>query len=138
LDTVATESEIEGVLEFQIEAGKGREAAAFVPGPDVVTVLVEFGIGETGVDIEDGDELEFVGETDDAPKKDAIRSVARKRAVLVSTDKRVRIVAEELVVVVELTESARADITGDEAGAFGGIPAEHGKEFFVGLRAGVE
>ena len=89
------------------------------------------------MDVENGNELELVGEADDAPDEDAIGRVTGKRAVLVGANERVRIVAEELIVIVEFTEGARVDVAGDEAGALGRIPAEHGEEFVVGLRAGV-
>ena len=90
------------------------------------------------MNVKDRDKLEFVGETEDAPEEDAIGSITGKRTVLIGADQRVWIVAEELIVVVEFTERAGVNVTGNEAGAFGGIPAEHGEEFVVGLRTGIE
>lgn len=138
LDPMTSEGEIERILKFQIEAGEGGKAAGLVAGADVVPVFVELGVGEAGVDVEDRDELEFVGKAYDAPQEDAVGGVTRKGTVLVGADERVRIVAEKLVVVVEVAEGTGADVAGNEAGAFGGIPAEHGEEFVVGLCAGVE
>jgi hypothetical protein len=138
LDAMTAKSEIERILEFEIEARKGGKTAGFVAGADVVPVFVELGIREAGVNVEDGNELEFVGEANDAPEEHAVRSVTGKRAILIGADDRVRIVAEELVVVVEVAEGAGVDVAGDEAGAFGGIPAKHGEKFVVGLRPGVE
>jgi len=132
------EFEVEGILEFQIEAGKSGKTAGFIAGADVIPVFIEPGIREAGVDVENGNELEFVGEADHAPKEDTIGSVTGKRAVLVGANERIGIVAEELIVVVEFTEGARANVASDEAGALGGIPAEHGEKFVVGLRAGIE
>src|SRR5580704_54748 len=132
------EFEVEGVLQFQIEAGKSGKAAGFIASADVIPVFIEPGIREAGVDVENGNELEFVGEADHAPKENTIGSVTGKRAVLVGANERIGVVAEELIVVVQFTEGARANVAGDEAGALGGIPAEHGEKFVVGLRAGIE
>ena len=138
LDAVVVEFEVEGILEFQIEAGERGKAAGFIAGANVIPVFIEPGIGEAGVDVENGNQLEFVGEADNAPEEDAIGRVTGKRAVLIGANERVRIIAEELIVVVEFTESARTNVAGDETGAFGGIPAKHGEKFVVGLRTGIE
>src|SRR5580692_1989899 len=135
---MVAEFKVEGILEFQIEAGESGKATGFIARASVIPVFIELGIGEAGVDVENGNELELVRQADDAPEENAIGSVTGKRAVLIGANERIGIVAEELVVVVEFTEGARADVAGNQAGAFGGIPAQHGEEFVIGLRAGVE
>jgi len=94
------EFEGEGVLEFEIEAGEGGKASSFIARADIIPILVKFGIREAGMGIQDGHELEFVGKANDAPEDNAVGSITRKRAVLIGSNKRIRIVAEELVVVI--------------------------------------
>lgn len=69
LDVVATEFEVERILDFQVEPGEDGKAAGFVALADVVPIGVDVGIGETGVGVENRNELEFVGQTEDAPKR---------------------------------------------------------------------
>lgn len=61
----------------------------------------------------------------------------RERPVLIGADERVGDVAEELIVVVEFTEGARANVAGNHGGIFGGLPAKHQKEFAIALMAGI-
>src|SRR6476620_10640455 len=95
-------------------------------------------MGKTSVSVEDGNELKLVREFNDPPEQDAIRCVARERAVLVGTNERVRKIAEELVVVVELSPRARMNVADDQAGALVKVPSKHAQKFVVGLAPGIE
>src|SRR3974390_910894 len=138
LDAMSFELEVEGILDFQVEASEGGKTSRFVALADEVPVGADVGGGETGGGVEDGNELKFVGQADDSPEENAVGRVARERAVLIRADEREGKIAEELVVVVEFAASVGAHVAAHDGGALGGIPAEHGEEFVVGLVAGVE
>ena len=75
LDAVSAEFEVEGILDFGVETDEGRESPCLVPLADVVPIDADVGVGEAGVNIDDGHELKSLRELDDAPEKDPVRSV---------------------------------------------------------------
>jgi len=93
---------------------------------------------KAGVDIEDGDEVELVGQGEDAPEEAAVGRIEGERAVLVLADQRSGEVSEELVVVVEVATGARPDVAAGDRGTLAELPANHGEEFLIALCASVE
>ncbi len=106
LDAVAVEFEVEGILDFGVEAEEGGKASGFVALADILPVGADVGVGKSGMNVEDGNELKFFGELDDAPEEDAVGSVVRERAVLIGANEGIGNIAEELVVVVEIAPGA--------------------------------
>ena len=103
LDVVAVEFEVEGILDLGVDADEGGESTGFVACANVVPIDANVRIREAGVNINDGYELEALGELDNAPEEDAVGGVVRQRSVLIGADERIRNVAKELIVVVEFT-----------------------------------
>ena len=101
LDVVSAKFEVEGILYFGVETDECRESPGLVALAEVVPIDADVGVGEAGVNIDDGHELKTLRELDDAPEKDSVRSVVGEGAVLIGADEWTREVAEELVVVVE-------------------------------------
>lgn len=90
LDTVAVELEVEGILDFGVEANEAGKSPGFVALADVIPVDTHVGVGEARVHVENGDELKTLGELDDAPEQDTVGSVVGKRAVLIGANERIR------------------------------------------------
>ena len=61
LDAVAAEFEVEGILDLGVEADEGRESTGLVALADVVPIGADVRVGEAGVNIDDGNELKFLG-----------------------------------------------------------------------------
>jgi len=133
LDTVTPEFEVKRVLDFRIEADVGWETAGLVALADIVPVLIKPRVRESRVHIEDGNKLQFPRKAENTPEKYPVGRVARKRAELIGANKRIRVIAKELVVVVQLPASLRINIAGDDAGGFSGVPTEHNEKLVIGL-----
>jgi hypothetical protein len=78
--------EVDRVLELGVGGEEGGKSFGLVFGAEEVPVLIEAGVGEAGVDVEDRDEVELVGQADDVPEEAAVGGVGGERAVLVGAD----------------------------------------------------
>ena len=72
LNAVAVELEVDRILQLGVEREEGRETSRLVLRTEILPVLVESGEGKSGVHVEDGDKVEFVGKRKNSPEQAAI------------------------------------------------------------------
>jgi len=112
LEVPAVELEVERILDFHIQADEGPETPCLVLLSNVVPVLVYLGERKSRVHIQHRNEVQLVRQPHDAPDQASVRSVGGHDGVLVGANKRIGDVAEELVVIIQVSSGARVDIAG--------------------------
>ena len=78
--------EIHWILQFRIDREKCRKAPRLVFWTEILPFLVERREREAGMHVEDGDEVVFVVQREYSPEQPTVRSIGRKRAVLVRAE----------------------------------------------------
>jgi hypothetical protein len=81
LDAVSVEFEVERILDLCIDTDVCGKSTGFVAHAHVVPINSHAGVRKSGVNVNDGNELNPLREMDDAPEKDSIRGIVGQRTI---------------------------------------------------------